>query len=82
MTSTPMIVWDTTGDTEVLPYVTSGAAQIAANDADLEPLIDRMLKATSANLIPLSHPLFEISDDAGEQISSWLKAGALEVMGA
>jgi len=82
MTSTPMIVWDTTGDDEVLPYVTSGAAQIAANDADLEPLIDRMLKANSANLIPLPHPLFEISDDAGEQISSWLKAGAPEVMGA
>jgi hypothetical protein len=81
MTSTPMIVWDTTGEGEVLPYVTSGAAQIAEDDDDLERLIDRMLKAHSLDRMPLPHPLFEISDDAAVQIASWLKAGAPECVG-
>ena len=81
MTSTPMIVWDTTGEDEFLPYVTSGAAQIAQDDTDLEPLIDRMLKATSSGRPP-PHYLFDISDDAPRQIASWLRAGAPECAGA
>lgn len=81
MTSTPMIVWDTTREDEVLPYVTSGAAEIAYDDTDLEPLIDRMLKATSSGRPP-PHSLFDISDDAARQIASWLGAGAPECIGA
>lgn len=81
LTATPMIVWDTTGDEELLPYVTSGAAEIAQDDTDLEPMIDRMLKATSSGRPP-PHSLFDISDDAARQIASWLRAGAPECIGA
>ena len=77
LTATPMIVWDTTGDEEFLPYVTSGAAMIAQDNTSLEPLIDRMLKDTSSGR-PSPHSLFDISDDAARQIASWLRAGAPE----
>lgn len=79
MTGTPMIVWDVTGDSEQLPYVSSGAAQIVDNDTNLEPMIDAMLKALSSGSAPPPHPLFEISDDASSLIAQWLMAGAPEV---
>ncbi len=77
MTSTPMVVWDTTGDPEYLPYAASGAAEWAKAESDLEPLIERMLENTSSGWVPPPHPLFDIPADAANRITGWLATGAL-----
>ncbi|WP_281966976.1 hypothetical protein [Roseovarius nanhaiticus] len=76
LSATPMIVWDTTGAPELLPYASSGAAEWAKSDEALEPLMDRMLAERSARRSPQSHPLFDAPAEASEAIAAWLEAGA------
>ena len=76
LSATPMIVWDTTGTPEVLPYASSGAAELAASDDALEPLMDRMLSERGGRRAAAPHPLFDAADDASGDIAAWLAAGA------
>ncbi|MFU1477805.1 hypothetical protein ACM25N_08885 [Roseovarius sp. C7] len=72
ITGTPMIVWDTTGEDELLPYMTSAAVKHAGQDMQLLPMIREALDTkVDASHAALS-PLFEIPERAGEQIAVWL----------
>lgn len=76
MMAKPMIVWDTTGMPEILPYVVSGAAEPARRDEDLEPLIDKMLREHRGDCPPPPRPLFYVPDRAADRIADWLASGA------
>tara|TARA_R110002012_G_scaffold47399_1_gene124214 strand:- start:21710 stop:22969 length:1260 start_codon:yes stop_codon:yes gene_type:complete len=76
MMAKPMIVWDTTGMPEVLPYVASGAAEPARRDDELEPLIDKILQERGESRVSPPHPLFNVPDRAADRIVDWLVSGA------
>ncbi len=68
----PLVVFDDTGEPEVMPYVSSGAASGAATAEQLEQAIARQLTGPTAAR-SLQHPLFENPPDAPERIAAWLR---------
>lgn len=78
MTATPMICWDATGEPELMPYVASGAAELAEGDEMVECLIDKLLAKDRAPGRASMPPLFDVSVGASGRIAAWLAAGAPE----
>ena len=68
----PLLVVDDTGEPEVMPYVSSGAARGLASLDKLEQTLAEMLADEQPNNHNFVSPLFEIPAGASERIAQWL----------
>ena len=81
MSGKPMLVLNTSGQAEVIPYVASGVAervdQLNALEAQIDGALEDQARAkTETGLMPPVPEMFQSQPDAARRIASWLRRGA------
>ncbi|MBM5796680.1 MAG: hypothetical protein FJ060_00670 [Cyanobacteria bacterium K_Offshore_0m_m2_072] len=70
----PLLVFEDSGEPEVMPYVSSGAASGASTLAQLQQAIAHELSRMPTPGLQLRHPLFENPPRASERIAAFLQS--------
>jgi len=69
----PLLVFDDSGEPQVMPYCSTGAAVAASTLSELERAIDQQLVATSVRGEQMQSSWFENPPEASERIAAWLQ---------